>query len=187
MLLRTALIAAVVFAAPVAGQTVNLQVEQRVRIVAPTAGLTAPTTAVVVGIERDTAVLQIAQSQLQVPLAAISRIEHSRGTRRAGTAAVGALLGAGAGYLVANARKDVARTDTLKEPCETSLECPLGFQFVFVKRHDSGDHALTMGSAAVLGLAIGAFLGAEQWERVPLYADAAADRRRGELGFRLQF
>ncbi|HEX2076648.1 MAG TPA: hypothetical protein VHG08_03035 [Longimicrobium sp.] len=186
MLLRTAFIAAVVFAVPAAGQTVNLQVEQRVRIVAPTVGLTSPTAAVVVGIERDTAVLQIAQSQLQVPLAAISRIEHSRGTRRVGTAAVGALLGAGAGYLVASSRERVARTDTLKEPCETSLECPLGFQFVFVKRYGSRDYALTMGSAALLGVAIGAYFGSERWERVPLYAGAAPDGRNGELGFRLQ-
>lgn len=187
MLLRTAFLAAVVFAVPAAGQIVNLQVEQRVRIVAPAVGLTTPTQGVVVSIQRDTAVLRISQSQIQVPLAAISRIEHSRGKRRAVVAAVGGVLGAGAGYFVARAREGEPERVTRREPCETSLECPLGFQFVFVTRYPRDEYPATIGAAAALGVAFGAVIGSEGWKRVPLYAGAAPGGRNGELGLQLQF
>lgn len=179
-----ALLAALLLAVPGAAQ-LNLRVEQRVRLVAPAAGLTAPTPATVVGFRGDSVLLQLSAAQVQVPMAAISRIERSRGRARLATAIVGAVVGAGVGYGVGRAADRRAGTDMVREPCEFSVECPSEFRMVEVDRFPPEDRVPYAAGGLLAGVGIGAYLGIERWEKVPLYATLSPSRG-GELSIRLR-
>ncbi|HEX2208896.1 MAG TPA: hypothetical protein VHG93_14550, partial [Longimicrobium sp.] len=97
LLLLLLLLSALLLTDPAAAQ-VNLRLEQRVRITAPAAGLTQPTTGTVVGFRGDSVLLQLRAAQVQVPMGAISRIERSRGRSHVWTGVAGALIGGAAGY-----------------------------------------------------------------------------------------
>lgn len=161
-------VAAALLAAPAAAQnTLPLRPEQRVRIVAPAAGLTQPTVGTVVEMRGDTALLQMAASQLAVPVADIISVEWSRGTSRLGGALLGGVIGAGLGYVASNARAEVARSNN----------------------RDLSDsrRLLFAGAGAAAGLFLGGLIGEERWGRVPLYAGAAPGGSGGELALRLWF
>ncbi|HEX2078257.1 MAG TPA: hypothetical protein VHG08_11130 [Longimicrobium sp.] len=161
-------LAGALLAAPAGAQNaVDLRPEQRVRIVAPAAGITQPTVGTVVEMRGDTALLQMTASQVAVPVADITSIEWSRGTSRLGGALIGGVIGGGVGYVAAGARTEVARSNRRELGSDTRL--------------------LFAGAGAAAGVFLGSLIGEERWRRVPVYAGAAPGGSGGELALRLRF
>ena len=177
---------ALVLAASPLGAQVNVQAEQRVRITAPSAGLIAPTAGQVIGVSGDTVLLQVSAAQLFVPMAAISRVEVSRGRNRLPTAILGALAGTAGGMAAAKRMDRDAGVDRVIEPCEFSPECPSEIHVMEVDRFGARERARATAIGTVLGLGVGLLLAPERWKRVPLYAGSPA-AGRGELAVRVSF
>ena len=134
-----------------AQDTLTLTPGARVRISAP--DLLGPEALIgnVLALRGDTLVVHKADASgagLRLPLARVERLEVSRGGRSRGTtAAIGFLVGAAVGGLYGAAgHPGLAHTDIPEE----------------------GETAIYAGVAGLFGAAIGAALGGERWEHVPL-------------------
>jgi hypothetical protein len=175
-------------AAQVDGST--LRAGQRVRIVAPMTGLVEPTIGRVVRVHADTAQLHVPRLSMEmaVPLAYVSSLETSRGSRRTRNLLIGTAVGAAAGAVGAfSTVKDETRRERVR--CEFDpVECPFESTLQDVTHSRTGLRAGITAGAAVVGLAAGMFLvPAETWTRVPLYAAPSGGGQGGEVALRLRF
>ena len=150
-----ALLLAGALAAP-AGAQVTLQPGAKVRITAPSTGVDRfQGTIISTG---DTIDVARGDARVRVPAAAVTRLELSRGKSRLAGAGHGALWGAGSG-LVFGALTSGLR-DNPDVVCEDGSGC---------EAYSTGEWlALNATGGALWGVLIGAIVGKERWDAVPV-------------------
>jgi hypothetical protein len=141
-----------------AGAQVMLQPGAKVRITAPTAGVQRfQGTIIATG---DTLDVARGDARIRVPAAAVTRLELSRGKSRLAGAGRGALWGAGIGLGIGAIT--MSRRDEY-------AGCDDGALFVDCDPYSSGEWlAINAGGGAIWGVLIGAIVGKERWDTVPV-------------------
>ncbi|HEX8430320.1 MAG TPA: hypothetical protein VF625_03495 [Longimicrobium sp.] len=181
---------------PAAAQEhIRLEPEERIRLIAPKAGIGRARAATVLQMHGDSVLLQVNGLQREVALSQIEGLEISRGTgsRKRGAitgGVIGTVLGAGAAYWVHNSfpRKVGTPVPSCRPPSSgvpiSTPGCPVGMKY-----HDEPyPPAVLAGVAAtgtLLGLVIGARFPSDRWERVPLRLATAEDGGVG-VGFTMR-
>ncbi len=148
-----------------------LEVGQRIRVLAPGAGLIDRTAATVIGVWPDSVTIQIHSLQRTLPRASLTALEISRGRgSRTKYGGVGVLLGTGAGAFVAALHRVYTPAEEVvvgyEERC-TLLSCAE----VPILRRKPYPAAATLGivaAGALAGGVAGALLPADRWEAVPV-------------------
>lgn len=178
---------------PAASQEhIRLEPEQRIRLIAPKAGIGRARAATVLQMHGDSVLLQVNGLQREVALSQIQGLEVSRGrgSRRRGAitgGVIGTTLGAGAAYWVHNSfpRKVGTPVPSCLPPSSgqptSTPGCPVGMKY-----HDEPYPPAVLAGIAVtgtvLGVAIGAMFPSDRWERVPLRL-ATAEQGGVGVGF----
>ena len=160
----------------------------RVRITAPGGFPTGTVT--FVAVSTDTLVVRLGTNTWSVPIAAVTRLEVSRGRKSFGTrrgAIIGGLVGAASGAIIGAASYEEPK------PCvpESFFDC-VDFDVFQGGTRTAASAALTGAVlGAVAGAAIGGLLGSviktERWEGVALYRlrVSVVPQRDGRFTFRL--
>jgi hypothetical protein len=165
---------------PVAAQShIRLEPEQRIRLVAPEAGIGRARAATVLQMHGDSVLIQVNGMQRTVALADIQGLETSLGK---GSRKRWALTGGAIGTVVGSGAALWARNNWLRE---VPVDVPGGVKH-YSERYSNTVLAGVAVTGTVLGVAIGALYPSDRWERVPLRAGAAATESGVGVGFTLR-
>ena len=151
-----ALVACATVGSPLSAQIAEVSPGARIRFRAPPIVLTRTTVTVLERHDDSVRVGPEKGSPFTVPLSAFTTLDLSRGKSRAEGAKVGALWGAGL-YAILG----LALTDRI-ESCTQGTSCTK------TRKLNAGDVLSYTAAGAVTGGIIGALIGREKWERVPL-------------------
>ncbi|HEX8431362.1 MAG TPA: hypothetical protein VF625_08750 [Longimicrobium sp.] len=175
-----AVLAAMLLFFPAAGaaqQTAPVEMNERVRVLAPDARIRRRQSGTVVSVRPDTITVQIRDFQYEVPLASIRSLDRrvgraspKRGAVRGG--AVGGAFGMAFGLFLENTRG--------VQPKEREEDCPV-FQCSNRERKPIRWERVRgfTAAGAALGAGVGAILPHPRWERVPLATLSATPSATG--------
>lgn len=158
---------------------IRLQPEQRIRIIAPEAGIGRARAATVLQMHGDSVLIQLHGMQRNVALADIQGLETSLGK---GSRKRWALTGGAIGTVVGSGVALWARNNW-----EQKVVVP--GEGIFNDYSEPYSNTVLAGVAVtgtVLGVGIGALFPSDRWERVPLRAGAAATESGVGVGFTLR-
>jgi hypothetical protein len=165
---------------PVAAQGhIRLEPEQRIRLIAPEAGIGRARAATVLQMHGDSVLIQLHGMQRNVALADIQGLETSLGN---GSRKRWALTGGAIGTVVGSGVALWAR-DGWKRKIPVPGQ---GLDNDITERYPNTVLAGVAVTGTVLGVAIGALYPSDRWERVPLRAGAAATESGVGVGFTLR-
>lgn len=159
----------------------RLQPGERVRVVAPAAGVSDPIAGTVVELRRDTLTMQLGSRtrptavQVSIPVTAVTRLERSAGARnRVANGVLGVVAGTGLGAVAGQLHYRMQ-----------------SYQVTEVGEEREGRESLRTEltvAGAVIGTVVGVLLPGERWRRVPVLGSLTAGGSGGtgtRLGFRI--